>query len=207
MIVIAKDKAMRKPLADQAAAVIGLDRNPNPSAAPMSEWETIFSVGVQDIGEPFFDRLLKMTIESDDAAFRLAAAGALARVEDPALVRKLQAAVLADSFKGTEMVGVVFRQMGRPATREATYAWLRQNDKTIIGMFPETFRSAIVPALGGAFCSNGLADEWQAFVRSHASLIPGYERSLAQATEGIRLCAALKQASAASLIAAFHDYH
>lgn len=97
--------------------------------------------------------------------------------------------------------------IARPATREATYAWLRQNDKKIIGMFPETFRSAIVPAMGGAFCSNDLADEWQAFVRLHASLIPGYERSLAQAVESIRLCAALKQASAASLIAAFHSHH
>jgi alanyl aminopeptidase len=203
MIVIAKDKAMRKPLADQAAAVIGLHGNQNPSAAPMSEWETVFSVGVQDIGEPFFDLLLKQAIASDDAAFRQAAAGALARVEDPALVRKLQAAVLADSFKGTEMVGVVFRQMNRPATKEATYAWLRQNDKAIIGMFPETFRSAVVPALGAAFCSMERADEWQAFVRSHASLIPGYERNLAQAVERIRLCAALKQASATSLIAAF----
>ena len=204
MIIVAKDQAMRKPLADQAAAVIGLRGNPDPSAAPMSEWETIFSVGVQDLGEPFFDLLLKRAIESDDAAFRLSATGALARVEDPALVRKLQAAVLADQFKGTEMVGVVFRQMGRPATREATYAWLRQNDTTIFGMFPETFRSAVVPALGGAFCSSERADEWQAFVSSHASLIPGYERRLAQAIESIHLCAALKQASAASLIAAFH---
>jgi alanyl aminopeptidase len=206
MIVVAKDKAMRKALADQAAALVGLDGDPDPSAAPMSEWETIFSVGVQDIGESFFDLLLKQAVESDDAAFRLSAAGALARVEDPALVRKLQAAVLADSFKGTEMVGVVFRQMGRPATREATYAWLRQNDKAIIGMFPETFRSAMVPELGGAFCSSERAGDWQAFVRSQASLIPGYERRLAQVVERIQLCAALKQASGTSLIAAFDGY-
>ena len=206
MVLIAKDKAMRKPLAEQAAAVIGFNVDPDPSAAPMSEWETIFSVAVQDIGEPFFDRLLKKAIESDDAAFRLAAEGALARVEDPALVRKLQAAVLADNFKGTEFISVVYRLMGGPATREATYAWLRQNDKKLIGMFPEEFRSAIVPALGRAFCSNELADEWQAFVKSHAALIPGYERSLAQAVERIQLCAALRQASAASLIAAFDGY-
>ena len=206
LIVIAKDQTLRKPLADQAAAVIGLHRDPDPSAAPMSEWETIFSVGVQDIGEPFFDLLLKQAVESDDAAFRLAAAGALARVEDPSLVRKLQAAVLADGFKGTEMVGVVFRQMGRPATRQATYAWLRQNDEAIIGMFPETFRSAIVPALGGAFCSNERAGEWQAFVSSHAGLIPGYERRLAQAVESIQLCAALKESSSSNLVSAFTHY-
>ena len=202
LIVVAKDPSMRKPLAIQAAKVLGLQGEPDPSAAPASEWETIFTVGVQDLGEPFFDLLLKKAVESEDPFFRQAASGALARVEDPRLVGKLQAAVLADQFKGIEMVGVVFRQMGRPATTELTYAWLEQNDDQIIAMFPETFRSSIVPALGAAFCSRDRAAEWQQFVNSHAEKLPGHERVLAQAVESIELCAALKQASASSLVAA-----
>ncbi len=203
LIVVARDQSMRQPLAEQAAAVLGLKGDPDPSAAPASEWETIFTVGVQDLGEPFFDLLLKMAIESADPQFRQSAAGALARVEDPALVRKLQTAVLADHFKGTEMVGVVFRQIGRPATTELTYAWLQQNDDAIIGMFPETFRSSIVPALGGGFCTAVRGDEWRAFVVSHAAKVPGYERPLEQTIESIQLCAALKKTSAADLVAAF----
>jgi alanyl aminopeptidase len=202
LIVVAKDQTMRKPLAEQAARVLGLHGEPDPSAAPASEWETIFSVGVQDLGEPFFDLLLNKAAESEDPFFRQAASGALARVEDPRLVRKLQAAMLADQFKGTELIGVVFRQMGRPATTELTYSWLKENDDQIISMFPEVFRSSVVPALGGAFCSVARADEWQQFVRSHAAKLPGYERALAQAVESIQLCAALKQASASSLVAA-----
>lgn len=203
LIVVAKDHAMRKPLAEQAARVLGLHGNPDPSAAPASEWETIFSVGVQDLGEPFFDLLLTKAVESEDPFFRRSALGALARVEDPALVRKLQAAVLADHFKGTETVNVVSRQMGRLATTELTYAWLKQNDDKIIAMFPEMFRPSNVPALGGTFCSRERADEWQQFVRSHAEQLPGYERDLAQVVESIQLCAALKEASASSLVAAF----
>ena len=203
LIVTAKDQSMRKPLAEQAAKVLGLHGDPDLSAAPASEWETIFSVGVQDLGEPFFELLLKRAIESEDPLFRQSASGALARVEDPVLVRKLQAAVLADNFKGTEMIGVVFRQMRRPATTELTYSWLKQNDDVIIAMFPETFRSSVVPALGGAFCSRERADEWQQFVKSNGEKLPGYERVLAQAVERIQLCAALKQASASSLVAAF----
>lgn len=203
LIVVARDPSMRKPLAEQAAKVLGLHGNPDPSAAPASEWETIFTVGVQDLGDPFFDLLLKQAVESEDPFFRQAAAGALARVEDPKLVRKLHAAVLADQFKGTEMIGVVFRQMSRPATTELTYAWLKQNDDQIIAMFPETFRSNVVPALGGAFCSRDRANEWQQFVKSHGARVPGYERALAQAVESIQLCAALKQASASNLVAAF----
>ncbi len=206
LIVIAKDQAMRKPLARQAAAAVGLNGKADPAAAPASEHETIFSVGVQDLGERFFDLLLKQAVESQDPEFRNSAIGALARTEDPAIVRKLEAAVLAGDFKGTEMLGVVFRQMGRPATTEQTYSWLQENGKAIIAMIPETFRSNIFPGFGGAFCSNERADEWQKFVKSHAAELPGYERDLAQATESIRLCAALKKASGADLLGAFGSH-
>jgi alanyl aminopeptidase len=206
LIVIAKDQAMRKPLARQAARAVGLNGKPDPSAASASELETIFTVGVQDLGEPFFDLLLKQTIASENPEFRNSAIGALARVEDPALARKLEAAVLAGGFKGSEMLGVLNRQMDRPATTEQTYAWLKENDKALIGMIPEVFRSNVFPTFGGAFCSNDRADEWQQFVKSHAADLPGYERDLAQTTESIHLCAGLKQASAADLLAAFSSY-
>lgn len=206
LIVIAKDEAMREPLAQLAATVIGLDGEPDRSVAPASEFETIFSIGVQDIGEPFFDLLLAQGVTSDDPAFRNAAIGALARAEDPVTVKKLQDAVLARKFKGTEMFGVVARQMVRVATTELTYAWLRVNDDAIIAMIPETFRSNAVPGLGGAFCSDTGANDWQQFVTSHAEELPGYERDLAQAIEGIQLCAALKQARAADLVAAFGNF-
>jgi len=206
LIVVAKDQAMRAPLARQAALRLGLDGDPDPAAAPASELETIFSVGVQDLGEPFFDLLLKEAVDSRDPAFRNAATGALARVEAPALVKRLQAAVLAGDFKGTEMLRVVFRQMARARTTELTYAWIRANDTAIIGRIPETFRSTTVPALGGAFCNADRADEWQAFVVSHAADLPGYERTLAKATESVRLCAALRKESEDDLVAAFAKY-
>jgi alanyl aminopeptidase len=206
LVVIANDQSMREPLAKQAAAIIGLNGNPDPAAAPPSEFETIFGVGVQDIGEPFFDLLLEQAVASEDPAFRNSAIGALARAEDPAVVKKLQDAVLAGKFKGTEMLQVVSRQMNRSATTGQTYGWLRENDEAIIAMVPESFRSNVVPGLGGAFCSDERADEWQRFVTSHADELPGYERDLAQTIEGIQLCAALKQANAADLVAAFENY-
>ena len=66
---------------------------------------------MQDLGQPFYDLLLKEATSSRDPAFRNAAIGALARVEDPVLVERLQAAVLAGDFKGTERLGIVFRQL------------------------------------------------------------------------------------------------
>ena len=58
----------------------------------------------------------------------------------------------------------------------------------------------------GAFCSADRADEWQGFVEAHADSLPGYERTLAQTTESVRLCAALREASADELAAAFEVY-
>jgi alanyl aminopeptidase len=206
LIVIARDEAMRAPLARQAALRLGLDGDADPEAAPASELETIFSIGVQDIGQPFFDLLLQSAIESNDPAFRGSATGALARVEDPALVEQLQSALLAGEFKGTEMLGIVFRQMVRPKTTELTYAWIRENYAALVERIPGTFRSRTVPAFGSAFCSAARADEWQDFIVSHAESLPGYERTLAQATESIRLCAALREESADELQQAFEAY-
>ena len=206
MIVMAKDEDMLAPLAEQAAARIGLDGEPDPDAAPASELETIFSVGVQDIGEPFFDLLLEQAIASEDPQFRQSATGALARVEDPVLVARLQEVVMAQSFKGTEALGIVFRQMARTATTELTYAWILDNQAEVIEMIPASFRARVVPGLGSSFCSLDRADEWEAFVNSHAETIPGYERTLAQSLESIRLCAGLKEAKAGELLAAFARY-
>jgi len=193
---------MRAPLAAKAAKVVGLDGKPDATAADAAELATVLSVGVQDIGEPLFDKLLAQVGASEDQQFRYSAVGALARVEDPALVRKLEAAVLARAFKGTEIVSVLARQMNRPATTEATYAWLRQNADELIARVPEGFRSVVVPSLGRAFCSAARADEWRAFVSAHAAALPGYERDLDKATESIHLCAALKAARGGELLGA-----
>jgi hypothetical protein len=80
---------------------------------------------------------------------------------------------------------------------------LRQNSNAIMALVPEGYRSNYVPHLGGSFCSAARADEWRAFVVAHADALPGYERDLDQATERIRLCAALKAARGGELLAAF----
>jgi alanyl aminopeptidase len=130
--------------------------------------------------------------------------GALARVEEPARVKKLQTALLDDPrFKGTEFTRVLFRQMVRSRTTELTYQWFKANDTVILAKLPETFRPTLVPALGQAFCTEAQATEWSAFISSHEQELPGHERSLAQVTESINLCAALRLARGDELVAAF----
>ena len=99
-------------------------------------------------------------------------------------------------MQGYEPIFMLFRQMARAGSREVTYAWLLENLEAVMQMAPEMFRAQFVPGLASSFCSNERADEWEQLVQDRAEQIPGYERSLAQATESIRLCAALRDAKA-----------
>jgi aminopeptidase N len=203
LVVIARDPDMRAPLAAQAAAVIGFEQEADPAAAPASQYETIFSVGVQDLGEPYFDLMLERLVASEDPQFRYAASGALARVEDPVLVKKLQKAGLDGKFKQSEFRFIVSRQMARQTTTELTFAWLLEHTDEIISEITGGLATRIIPSLGSSFCTVERANDWQAFVTDHAEQMPGYERQLAQALESVHLCAALRDASSAELVAAF----
>ncbi len=202
LVIIARDPDMRMPMARQAAAIIGFEQAADATAAPASQHETILSVGVQDLGEPFFDLLIDKVVASEDPQFRDAATGALARVEDPMLVKKLQKAGLDGKFKRSEFRSIVSRQMARQATTELTYSWLLEDTDKVIGAITGALTTSIIPSLGSSFCTVERAGDWQAFVTSHADQLPGYERKLAQALESVHLCAALREASGAELVAA-----
>jgi alanyl aminopeptidase len=202
LMVVAEDESLRAPVAERAAKSIGLDGEADRSAVPASERETAWTIGVQDLGQPFFDQLLAFARASRDPADRGGAIGALARTEDSAQSATLLALVLSNELKGTERFRVVSRQLAQSATRDATYAWLMENFDELLPQVPESFRAQAVPRLGSYHCSEEKARQWEAFIRSKADLLPGYERNLAQATESIRLCAALREAKAEELVAA-----
>jgi alanyl aminopeptidase len=141
-------------------------------------------------------------IASEDPQCRDAATGALARVEDPELVRKLQKAGLDEKFKRNEFRGIVARQMVRQATTELTYAWLLENTDEVIKKMTGALTTSVLPSLGSSFCTVERANDWQAFITEHADQLPGYERKLAQAVESIHLCASLRDARGGALVAA-----
>jgi alanyl aminopeptidase len=175
------------------------------SAAPADLLETVLTVGVQDLGAPFFDRLEAASIAAEDPYFKSAAFEALGRVEDPELSARLRAAILERRFPLTDSTGMLIGQLGPDATRDATWDWVNANAEPVIMVVPEFFRSQVVPRFGLGFCSAERATEVEAFVVSHAALLPGYERSLSQTLEAIALCAALKREKGAELAAAFAE--
>jgi alanyl aminopeptidase len=144
-------------------------------------------------------------IASEDPYFKNAAFAALGRVEDPELSARLQAAILEQRFPLTDTTGMLIGQLAADATRDATWDWVNANADAVIALVPEFFRSQVVPRFGLGFCSPERAAEVEAFVVSHAALLPGHERSLSQTLEAISLCAALKSEKGAELAAAFAE--
>lgn len=200
LVVVARDPELRAPLAQLAAARIGLDGDPDPGAVSADQLESVLTVGVQELGDEFYNALLEQAIDSSDPVFRLAAINALAAAEEPTRVARLHDTVLSGRLKGTESLRFLFGLMDNPGSSGQTLAWMQQNSDVIIDTIPESFRSSIVPVLGNSFCTNKQADEWQAFVVNNAGKIPGYERRLAQTKESISLCASLRDARAPDLI-------
>lgn len=199
LVVIARDPELRAPMATLAARRIGMDGAPDPGAVPPGELESVLSVGVQDLGEPFFDRLLEMALQSEDSAFRGDALGALARTEDPALSGRLHEVLLSGELQGFEPFSMANRQMARERTTELTYQWLRENLNAYLALIPEMFAAQAVVGMGSFFCSAQRAQEWTEFIESNAERLPGYERSLAQAVERVNLCSGLREALAQDL--------
>lgn len=202
LMVVARDPELRAPTAALAARQVGLEGEPDPQAVPPSERETVLSIGVQDLGEPFFDLLVEQALASEDSAFRGDAFGALARTEDPALAARLQVLMLSGRMQGYEPLYMLNRQLTRAATRDLTYEFVRQNYEAVVKLIPEAFRGGFMASGGSSFCSAEKAAEWTEFIEARAEELPGYERSLAQAVETVNLCAALREARAGDLVSA-----
>lgn len=202
----AHDTEVRATMADRAARYLRHDGTLDRGVVRPELLRTVLSVGVQELGEEFFDRLADAALASDDPAFRDDAFSALARVEAPELARALRADILAGRFPSTDATFMVLAQVSRPATQPATWEWIQQNAAAVMGLVPEFVRSQIFPRYGASLCSAQGAAELEALVARHAEALPGYDRSLRQAVESNALCVALRQAKSEELAAAFAGF-
>jgi hypothetical protein len=84
-----------------------------------------------------------------------------------------------------DLLGTMFD----PRRAEDDWAWLKANADRLAGKLPESARQSL-PLFASALCSTERATEVEAFFHARAARFRGGERSLAQAIEQIRQCAA-----------------
>jgi aminopeptidase N len=186
-----RDAQVREELTTAAAAFVGLHGVREPRALESDRYELAFTVAVQEIGAPFFDQLLAVRERVDDPRLGASSAVALGRAVDATLRERAQGMALTGELGARETWSLVSALFEAADGREAVWAWYRENFRTLLEHIPAQWRRR-TPAVGGHFCTHGAAEELTGFFAEVGPLVSGYERSLAQTVERIRLCAALR---------------
>ena len=153
-----------------------------------------FSIGVQDNGIVFFDQLLNALTNIDDPLFAAAAPFALGSFKDSQISTKAYDLILAaDSPLGSrERFDMLTAMLNTPELQIQHWNWVKAHLEEILLVIPEQWRRR-APRLANGFCDSQYRDELQDLFKTHGSSAPGHELALAQTTEAINLCVALRE--------------
>ncbi len=197
----ARDPALRRQLASDAAAFIGLGRERDPGALDADRYDMALTVAVQDLGAPFVDGMLALRETLDDPRFEAAAVKVLGRSESAALRAQAQEMVLGGRFGTRENWSLVNTLFEDPARRSQAWDWYRANFTQLMALIPAQWRRRS-PQPAAVFCSTDRADEVAVMFDEQGGEVPGHQRPLRQTLEQIALCSALAEGPGARLAGA-----
>lgn len=155
----------------------------------------IMTIGMQDLGEAFYEAAFQRIAASPVQGFRSRALGALASGADKVTGPRLLAQIFAEDSGVTsrEAFETLSNLAANRAVAKEVWADFKARFDELIPYVPGP-RLPRVPLIASGFCSSEMRDEAEAFFSAKADQIPGYERTLAQTLERIELCTAQKQA-------------
>jgi alanyl aminopeptidase len=157
-------------------------------------------VAVQERGESVVAELIAQLPQTSDARIRNAILFALSSTEDPALAEQVRNFALDRQVKVGEMAMLLSGSRETPAQRDAAWKWSVAHYDQIVQR-TGSFAGGRLPGLmGGGGCAPGDVDRLQAFFQPRLKDITGAARGLAQTSESIQLCSALKSRQAAAAI-------
>ncbi|KAF1687338.1 aminopeptidase [Pseudoxanthomonas broegbernensis] len=186
---------VRQALLAQAEAVLaGRDGALDFSAADPDLLGNVLAVAVQERGEPAVSRLIAALGRNGDAVQRNAMIAGLAMARDPAQLRRVRDLALGERVKVGEMAGLLMGGLGDPQIQRSLWPWFSAHFDRIVAR-TGVFAAGRLPMLGAAGgCSVAAAERLEAFFQPRLATLSGADRGLAQASESVRLCAALKAA-------------
>ena len=157
-------------------------------------------VAVQERGESVVAELIAQLPQTTDARVRNAILFGLSATEDPALAEQVRNFALDRQVKVGEMAMLLSGSRETPAQRDAAWQWSVAHYDQIVQR-TGSFAGGRLPGLmGGGGCAPGEVDRLQAFFQPRLKDVTGAARGLAQTSESIQLCSALKSKQAAAAI-------
>jgi alanyl aminopeptidase len=149
-------------------------------------------VAVQTQGKSAVDALIAELPQTSDPALRNGILGGLASAEDPALAEQVRDFALSKPVKVGEMAALLRSGRDTEAQRDAMWTWFTGHYPQILKR-TGSFAGGYLPMLAaGGGCSTAEAQRLQAFFKPRINDAAGIARGLAQTSESIELCAALK---------------
>ena len=197
----ARDKAVRGQLMKDARLFLGIRGGRQSKALTTDRYASAMTVGVQDGGKEFFDKLLSSYSEIDDPVFAGVVPNALAATRNPVLAARVRALALSGELGPRESYALIQGQMGSGATREQTWTWLSENFTAFVSNIPAQWPRR-TPGLAGGFCDADGIEKLNTLFAEVGDQAPGHKRALDQTRENIKLCAALKAEQKTNLEAA-----
>lgn len=192
LLQFSKDSALRLPLVQKAEGIAARENEDVILSLDVKERKNILTVGVEDLGSPFFKLLDHRMEKYKDPALKANIVAALANTTDLTLANQLLDGIVGGKYEdyGPTILEI---QLSQKQTRENAYAWLKRNAGKVLNLIPDSARGRAFPPIVSDLCSKDRARDWEQFILSRKDNMPGYERSLGQTLEKIRLCAALKE--------------
>ncbi|HFB55408.1 MAG TPA: hypothetical protein ENJ46_05735, partial [Hellea balneolensis] len=206
LISFGADKNLEADFAHKGARYLGLDGPADKTALAAKVRGLGLAAAFKARGKEALPALKEM-VKSGSPAEKGSAVTGLSSTTDPEMVAYLLEEALNNTevFTSRQANGLLVGLLSDPANRDMVWDWFKENFDAFVETRVADVRRGGMPRFAGGFCSAQRAQEAEAFFTSKASLIPGYERSLAQTMEALNLCVAKKDAKAAELAEALKN--
>lgn len=145
--------------------------------------------------------LLEAALAEPDQAKRADVLVGIAGSVTPGSLEPVLASIPDKKIAAQDLLPVLRALVRNPETREATWSWMKAHPEVLAAQVPELFKYTL-PNVAAAFCDSKMVSQLEDFFKVHGNAFPGHERALAQTTEQIRICAALRALRADQLRAA-----
>jgi alanyl aminopeptidase len=189
-----EDPAVLGEAARLGRRLLGADRDHvrHPDAVAPDLASVALQAAARTGGAEVFDALVRELAGSEDAQLRQRMLVALGSSREPALVTRALDLSLDPRLRQNERLVALGRLLGERATRDASWAWLKQHFDALVVLLPDRYGAQIPGFL--RVCDAQRAEELRAFFAPRIDGLTGGPRKLAQVLEAAQQCAALVEA-------------
>jgi len=187
-----RDETLRGQLAARAKSYTGYreDGRIHEDALPGALVRTALEIGVEDLGQEFFDHLLTLLVSEPSASLRKDLLFAIGSPDQPLLLARSRNLLLDDRLRDNEVSALLW-QLTRAPRVVGTWEWFKGNHAAVIDRLPDGWRWDI-PLYFATLCEGEHLVELGRVFHQYDRSIPGVEIALDQAGEQVAICEAYR---------------